>query len=94
MRKGSIYLQLSGHRKPTSIYCNKCRRFHDTHRGLNPEACPLESFGVNRPVPHPAVTAKSAAPAHIPREKLGTPPKVKNWQVVKMVGLQGTENGT
>jgi hypothetical protein len=76
MRKGSIYLQLSGHRKPTSTYCARCGRFHDTHRGLNPEPCPFVE------------ELPRSAPAYIKPERLGSKRRMTNVPVV-LPGLQG-----
>ena len=65
MRKGSIYLAMTGHRKPTTYRCNLCSAaaghavWHSTHRGIG-EPCPLET------------PAKRKAPALIAKHKLGT----------------------
>lgn len=70
MRQGQIYVNMTGHRKATSIYCARCQRWHDTPRGPNPEACPLD--GLDRPKGHSEVTPAPAVPAIIERTRLGT----------------------
>ena len=88
---GVIPVNMSGHRKPTIIRCNKCSDaagvtvWHRTARGIDPEVCPLEAIG--HPVGHSAVQSASVAPAFIPREKLGTPPRVQQWAVAKVGGV-------
>lgn len=56
MRKGTIYVALSGHRKPTSIYCLDCGAWHETHRGLDPPAHPFH----RQPRPETVVVIRSA----------------------------------
>lgn len=91
---GVIPVNMSGHRKPTIIRCNKCSEaagetvWHRTARGIDPEVCPLEGLG--RAVGHSAVSSRTGTPALIPREKLGTAPRVTNWQVVKVGGMLPT----
>jgi hypothetical protein len=66
MRKGNIYLQLSGNRKVTTRRCNLCSEaaghavWHATHRSLQQDVCPFEFTPVRN------------APAIIERHKLGT----------------------
>jgi hypothetical protein len=89
--QGVIPVNMSGKRKPTAFRCNRCSEakghtiWHETHRGLDPEPCPFD-LG-ERIFGHSEVHAPAVSPALIPREKLGTPPRVKKWHVVKVGGV-------
>ncbi len=91
---GTVPVNMSGHRKATAIRCNACSAalghtvWHQTPRGLDPEPCPLETYGLARAVGHSEVRRMSDAPAVVAREKLGTAPRVPHWNVVKLAGLQ------
>lgn len=76
MRKGSIYLSLSGNRKATSRWCQDCQVWHDTHRGPNPTPCPLK------------VSPPTKAPAFIPRERLGTKRRMRTKVRLELPGLE------
>lgn len=65
MRKGSIYVAMTGHRKPTAFYCFRCKAagrdpWHSTARGIGEPGCPFEER-----------EARSKAPAFIAPHKLG-----------------------
>lgn|SRR5574341_484372 len=96
MRKGHIFVQLSGHRKPTTYRCNRCSQeagetvWHDTPRGPNPSACPYEMTTIPRPKGHTAVKPKSPAPAHIPRAKLGSGSRMKTMVPLVLPGPRST----
>ncbi len=42
MFKGTVPVAMTGHRKATAVYCPRCRAWHDTPRGLEPESCPRD----------------------------------------------------